>query len=234
MGKGATTLQNAKPSDAALVARARKGDQAAFEQLVRRHQHYVFNVAYRVLNDTTEAEDIAQEAFVRAWRGLPDFRSQAKFTTWLYRIVHNLCLNRLPGLQHDLLQIEPLEDMLNDPAPSPHDLFEARERVAFLHAELEQMPHKYRLVLTLRYLQDLTYDEIADVLDLPMGTVKTHIHRARQMLVGRLREWEEKPSCVPQQSHTPAVTKCGNDRESPDSLAENSMGSDRSMIYAVS
>jgi len=180
-----------KESDTELVARARQGDEAAFEQLVLRHQRYVFNLAYRVLGDYTEAEDITQEAFVRVWRGLSGFRGQARFTTWLYRIVHNLCLNRLPGLQRELLQTEPLEEVLADPGPSPADLFAVREQMAFLHAQMDRLPEKYRLVLTLRYLQHLSYDEIAAALEMPMGTVKTHIHRARRLLRERLRQWEE-------------------------------------------
>jgi RNA polymerase sigma-70 factor (ECF subfamily) len=180
-----------KEGDAELVTRARRGDEAAFEQLVLRHQRYVFNLAYRVLGDYAEAEDMTQEAFVRVWRGLSGFRGQAQFTTWLYRIVHNLCLNRLPGLRRELLQIEPLEEVLADPDPSPTDLFDTRERLAFLRAQLERLPEKYRLVLTLRYLQHLSYAEVAAALDVPMGTVKTHIHRARQLLGERLRQWEE-------------------------------------------
>ena len=183
-----------RENDAILVARARQGDEAAFEQLVRRHQRYVLNVAYRVLGDYAEAEDMTQEAFVRAWRGLSGFRGQAQFKTWLYRIVHNLCLNRLPGLQRELLQAEPLEEVLPSPAPSMPSRFEDQERMAFLHTELGRLPEKYRLVLTLRYLQHLSYDEIATTLDVPIGTVKTHIHRARRMLTERLRQWEEQVS----------------------------------------
>jgi RNA polymerase sigma-70 factor (ECF subfamily) len=178
-------------TDAELVARAQKGDEAAFEQLVRRHQRYVFNLAYRVLDDYAEAEEVAQEAFVRVWRGLPGFRGQAQFTTWLYRIVYNLCLNRLPGLRRELLQIEPLEEVLVSSDPSPPELFAARELSAFLHAQLDRLPEKYRMVLTLRYLQHLSYAEIAAALELPMGTVQTHLHRARRLLRERLRRWQE-------------------------------------------
>ncbi len=199
-------------SDAALVARAQQGDEAAFEQLVRRHQRYAFNVAYRVLGDYAEAEDMTQEAFVRAWRGLRTFRGQAKFTTWLYRIVHNLCLNRLPHLRRELVQSEPLEEVLPNPVAPLPERFEAQERVAFLHAQVTQLPEKYRLVLTLRYLQDLSYQEIAAVLDVPMGTVKTHIHRARRLLIERQRRWEE---CGAQ----PGQARAAQDDNSPDNAA---------------
>ena len=178
--------------DTELVRRAQRGDNIAFEQLVRRHQRYVFNVAYRVLNDYAEAEDMTQEAFLRAWRGLPGFRGQAQFTTWLYRIVHNLCLNRLPRLKRELLQTEPLEEALTTPTPFQAELTEIREQMAFLHTQLDQLPEKYRLVLTLRFLQHLSYEEIATALDLPIGTVKTHIHRARRLLIERSRQWEEQ------------------------------------------
>ena len=181
-------------SDAELVARARRGDEAAFEQLVLRHQRYAFNLAYRVTGNYAEAEDVTQEAFVRAWRGLPGFRGQARFATWLYRIVYNLCLNRLPRLRRELLQAEPLEEAVVNPDPAPPDVFEVQERLAFLHDELNRLPAKYRLVLTLRYLQDLSYAEIAAALDVPMGTVKTHLHRARRLLTERLRRCEERPT----------------------------------------
>ena len=191
-------------SDTELVARARRGDETAFEQLVLRHQRYAFNLAYRVIGNYAEAEDVTQEAFVRAWRGLPGFRGQARFATWLYRIVYNLCLNRLPRLRRELLQAEPLEEAVVDLAPAPPDVFEVQERLAFLHEELNRLPAKYRLVLTLRYLQDLSYAEIAAALDVPMGTVKTHLHRARQLLTERLRQWETRSTGAGNSVEVPA------------------------------
>lgn len=219
-----------KDSDAALVARARKGDQAAFEQLVRRHQRYVFNVAYRVLGDAAEAEDVTQEAFVRAWRGLAGFREQARFTTWLYRITHNLCLNRLPKLRRELLQVEPLEDILDDAAPTPPDLLEAQEQMALLHAELERMPEKYRLVLSLRYLQHLSYEEIATALSIPLGTIKTHIHRARRLLADRVREWDEGPQRAFPKPSNPVQSSPSKTSKHPEEPHKNL---DRSMNYAL-
>jgi RNA polymerase sigma-70 factor (ECF subfamily) len=208
-------------SDAELVARAQQGDESAFEKLVRRHQRYAFNVAYRALGDTAEAEDVTQEAFVRAWRGLPAFRSQARFTTWLYRIVYNLCLNRLPGLQQELFQAEPMEEALVSSAPSPLQLVETRERVAFLHTQLDQLPAKYRLVLTLRYLQNLSYEEIATALDVPMGTVKTHIHRARRSLADQVRQWEEQTAASE------------NGADVPDKARRAPSSGNRSVTYAL-
>ncbi len=148
-------------------------------------------------------------------RGLPGFRGQAQFTTWLYRIVHNLCLNRLPGLRRELLQTDPLEETLIHPVPSLPEHFEARERAAFLRAELARLLEKYRLVLTLRYLQHLSYAEIAAALDLPMGTVKTHIHRARRLLVEQSHQWEtqtaedENSASVPLGYAIPCLQRAG-------------------------
>jgi RNA polymerase sigma-70 factor (ECF subfamily) len=177
-------------ADADLVRRAQRGDEKAFEELVERHQRFAFNVAYRVLGERREAEDITQEAFLRAWRALPGFRGEARFTTWLYRIVRNLCLNRLPSLRRELRTGDNLEQLLVDKGTSPPASLQAREKLAFLHAQLPSLPRKYRLVLTMRYLEEMSYREIAAQLDLPMGTVKTHIHRARRLLTERLQTWE--------------------------------------------
>lgn len=187
-------------SEPQLVAKAQSGDECAFEQLVRAHQRYVFNLAYRVLGDRSEAEDVAQETFVRAWRGLPSFRAECRFTTWLYRIARNVCLNRLPRLEAELRQTEVLGQAMACPDPEPDEVLDARERHAFLHAALAKLPEKYRLVLTLRYLQGFSYAEIADVLNLPLGTVKTHLHRGREALAARLAACELEMKSDQQQS----------------------------------
>jgi RNA polymerase sigma-70 factor (ECF subfamily) len=174
--------------DGRLVRRAQRGDQEAFAELVTCHQRYVYNLAYRLLRDADEAEDLAQEAFLRAWQGLSSFRGEAKFTTWLYRIVTNLCYNRLTSLRRQLLNIG-LEEAENPSAPlalpsneEPAAAVAAAEQRAFLHRQIAALPAKYQLVITLFYLQEFSYQEIAQVLDLPLGTVKTHLFRARERL----------------------------------------------------
>jgi len=180
--------------DRVLVRRAQQGDQAAFAELVTRHQRYVYNLAYRLLRETGEAEDLAQEAFLRVWRGLGNFRGEARFTTWLYRIVTNLCYNRLASLRRQLLDAgEGGVDALALPSDGdPPAVVEVAERRAFLHRQIVALPDKYRLVITLFYLQEFSYQEIAQVLDLPLGTVKTHLFRARERLKRQLQGSEER------------------------------------------
>lgn len=181
--------------DRTLARRAQRGDTRAFAALVTRHQRYVYNLAFRLLRDAQEAEDLAQEAFLRAWRGIAGFRGAdraggAKFTTWLYRIVTNLCYNRLPGLRRQLAQAdaEALDDASAGDAGDPHALVEAGERRARVQAAIEALPRKYKLVVTLYYLQEQSYQEIAATLGLPLGTVKTHLYRAREHLKRQLVE----------------------------------------------
>jgi RNA polymerase sigma-70 factor (ECF subfamily) len=171
--------------DRVLVQRAQRGDQDAFAALVTRHQRYVYNLAYRLLRDGREAEDLAQEAFLRTWKSLDTFRGDAKFTTWLYRIVTNLCYNRLDGLRRELLDLSVDDsDLVHVPSHTkePPVLIETAERNAFLHQQVAVLPTKYQLVVSLFYLQGLSYQEMAEVLEVPLGTVKTHLFRARERL----------------------------------------------------
>lgn len=180
--------------EAELVRRAQAGDTEAFAALVALHQQFVYNLAWRVTGDAYEAEDLAQEAFVRAWVALPRFRGEARWRTWLYRIVTNVCYNRLPHLRRELLalDVETVDTMPEQCSPDPSDALEAGERRAYLHREIEALPGGYRLLVMLRFLQDLSYEEIAKVTGLPLGTVKTGLFRARARLRAALRRLQEE------------------------------------------
>ena len=180
-------------NEEALIQRAKTGDTEAFAKLVAEHQAFVYNLALWTLGDSHEAEDLAQEAFVRAWLALPRFRGRAKFQTWLYRIVVNLCYNRLPNLRRELAAEadEKINHVPDEIFANPSVQVEIKEQRAFLHQQIEALPERYRLLITLRYQNQLTYEEIAQVLDLPLGTVKTGIFRARIRLREALRKFEE-------------------------------------------
>jgi RNA polymerase sigma-70 factor (ECF subfamily) len=180
-------------NEAELVRRAQGGDDAAFEQLVTEYQTYAYNLALRVVGNEQEAEDMAQEAFVRTWLALPGFRSQARFGTWLYRIITNLCYNRLPGLRRECSAIGE-SDILDFADHRSVEIFEGlenRERRQWLHRQIDQLPEAYRLLVTLRYQQGLPYEEIAAVTSLPLGTVKTGLFRAKERLRSALQAYEE-------------------------------------------
>lgn len=170
--------------DTPLVERAQRGDAAAFELLVRRYERYVYNLALRVVGSPEEAEDLAQCAFVRAWKALPRFRGEAKFSTWLYRIITNLCCSRLPQLRRELAALAPDDDALDlpDENQEPESGLAAAEARARIQAAFAGLPESYRLLVSLRHLQALSYEEIAQITGLPLGTVKTGIFRARRKL----------------------------------------------------
>ena len=178
-----------------LIQRAQRGDQEAFGALVTEHQRYVYNLALRVLKNEEEALDLTQETFVRAWTALPNFRGQAQFRTWLYRIVTNLCYNRLPGLRRslndlgdDIIAEIPETDLTFD---NPARGVEARELRWYLHKAIDQLDENYRLLILLRYQNELSYEEIASTLNLPLGTVKTGLFRAKEQLRRALERYQE-------------------------------------------
>jgi RNA polymerase sigma-70 factor (ECF subfamily) len=171
-------------NEQALIQRAQKGDHDAFAALVDEHQRYVYNLAFRIVKDENEALDITQETFVRAWTALPNFRGQSQFRTWLYRITTNLCYNRLPGLRRSLNDLG--DDVLGEipevNLDNPSQKFEANEIKTYLHKAIDNLDANYKLLITLRYQNDLSYEEIASTLNLPIGTVKTGLFRAKEKL----------------------------------------------------
>ena len=189
-------LTNVVPSaveqdDIVLVAASKNGDQEAFAQLVQRYQRLVFNLVYRMLQQYEEATEITQETFLAAWQGLPSFRGDARFPTWLYRIAYNCSLKQLElrkrdrALQVALEENKTLENA-NDEQRESAEL-DAHERQILIQEHLSHLPAKYRIVLILRHLQDMTYEEMAEILTMPIGTIKTHLFRARNLLKDRLQ-----------------------------------------------
>ncbi|HSK66993.1 MAG TPA: sigma-70 family RNA polymerase sigma factor [Anaerolineales bacterium] len=169
-----------------LIQRAQKGDSDAFAALVDEHQRFVYNLAFRVLKDENEALDLTQDTFVRAWTALPNFRGQSQFRTWLYRITTNLCYNRLPGLRRSLTDLgdDVLPDLPDTKETSSNPLreIESNEIRTYLHQAIDQLDANYKLLIIMRYHDELSYEEIASLLNLPLGTVKTGLFRAKDKL----------------------------------------------------
>lgn len=179
---------------AQLLSRCVQGDHDAFAQLVAQQQTYVYNLALGILGEAEEARDLAQEALLRTWQRLPSFRGEARFTTWLYRLVVNLGLNRLARLRRQPPQVELDGHPLIDRSPAaadPQEVHSAAEWRQAIWQAVDGLPEKYRLVITLYYQHERTYEEIAQILQLPLNTVKTHLSRARRQLADRLAELEE-------------------------------------------
>jgi RNA polymerase sigma-70 factor (ECF subfamily) len=176
-----------------LVQRSQGGDTQAFAELVTYTEVGVYNLALSLLHDRQEAEDVTQEVFVRVWRALPSFRGEAKLTTWLYRITVNTCLNRQRQLRVELANLDSrdsLGDLASDEdGPSAQVL--DRERRATLWAAVDRLPARYRAVVYLFYKQDMAHQEIARLLSIPVGTVKSHLNRARQALARLLGKRSE-------------------------------------------
>ena len=176
-----------------LIQRAKKGDQDAFALLVEEHQRYVYHLALRVLKDENEALDLTQETFVRAWTALPNFRGQSRFRTWLYRITTNLCYNHLPHLRRSLNDLgdDVMEEIPEMHMENPAHGIESDETRAHLYKAIDSLDTNYKLLITLRYQNELSYEEIASTLNLPLGTVKTGIFRAKEQIRKSLAQLEE-------------------------------------------
>jgi RNA polymerase sigma-70 factor (ECF subfamily) len=176
--------------DSDLVHRLQRGDPRAFEEFVIAYQHRVFGVALRMLDNRAEAEEIAQETFLRAHRALADFRGDAKLSTWLYAIASRLCLNRLASSDRRRPREgeETLLRLASDDAGAAARL-ERSELEQALAAAIEALPEERRMVVVLRDVQGLSYEEIAATLGLEPGTVRSRLHRARMDLKAKLERF---------------------------------------------
>ncbi|HEV8474996.1 MAG TPA: sigma-70 family RNA polymerase sigma factor [Methylomirabilota bacterium] len=172
-----------------LLDRLRAGDARAFEELVIAHQHRVFGVALRMLGNRAEAEEIAQEVFVRAHRAVADFRGDARLGTWLYGIASRLCLNRLASPHRRLRGHDAALESVATEAPDAAAAVERAELDAALRQAIAELPEERRIVVLLRDVEGLPYEEIAQALGLEPGTVRSRLHRARMDLKAKLERF---------------------------------------------
>ena len=169
--------------DAECVKRVQRGDTQSFEILVRRHQKTTFNLIYRFLGDYDEATETAQEVFLSAYRSIQQFRGDANFATWLYRIAFNHASSRRKSLNSKLQRHVALEDdVVADCSADPETSAERREIQQCVQQALNSLNRDDAQIILLRDLQDVRYEDIAETLDVPVGTVKSRLHRARQAL----------------------------------------------------
>lgn len=174
-------------SDRSLVLHTRRGEVEAFGDLVRRYQNSVFNVCYRLLGERRDAEDLAQEAFVRAYQRLETFDEERPFGPWIRRVAANLCLNHLQRYTPPSMPLEDEHDgALQAQGVGPEARITRAERVEDLYAEILRLPHHYRAVIELRHFHELSYAEISSALEVPISDVKSHLFRARKLLAKRL------------------------------------------------
>lgn len=190
-------MSDQRETDAELVLRVQQGDKRAFELLVAKYQRRVERLISRLTRDPAEVEDVAQEAFIKAYRALPQFRGESAFYTWLYRIAVNTAKNFLvsQGRRPRPLADAPIEedgesfdaaDVVED-INTPDAVLHSRQVAETVNAAIDALPPDLRTALTLREIEGLTYEEIAEAMDCPIGTVRSRIFRAREAIAERLR-----------------------------------------------
>ncbi|MGH7496165.1 MAG: RNA polymerase sigma factor [bacterium] len=171
--------------DLNLVARTCQGEREAFAELVDRYKARIFHTTLRMLKNREDAEEAAQDTFLRAYRGLPNFRAKASFSTWIFRICYNVCLSYLE--RKKIKSAVPEEESLQLPDPeTPDRLFESREFEHLMSNALSELPVIYRSALVLYHTQHLSYQEIAEITGQPINSVKTHLFRGRALLRERI------------------------------------------------
>ena len=179
-----------------VVKRAQKGDRLAFAELVELYKDKLYNMAYRMMGNAQEAEDVAQEAFLRAYKNLDSYNAKHKFSTWIYRIATNLCIDKMRKKKPDYSLDAEVDgivgaDMYTRIASSertPEEEYVRAETQTEVQAAIESLPENYRAAVVLKYMHDMSLQEIADILEVPVSTVKTRIHRGREALRASLSQ----------------------------------------------
>lgn len=192
-------------TDGELVKAARGGDERAIRDLLGRYRMAVYNLALRMLRNEDDATDAAQETFIRVFRALDRFDERHRFKPWILRIASNYCIDQLRKRDWKTISFDspieteegqlPLE--FASPGPAPDEVLERKEQRAVIEEAVDSLPPDYRMAIVLRHTEDLSYEEIADVLGVPIGTVKARIHRARAALQRKLAPYlqGDLPAC---------------------------------------
>ena len=183
-----------------LMARIAKGDEDAFEILVDRHQTSILNLVYRFIGDRTQSKDLAQEVFLKVWQSAQDYEPKAKFTTWIYRITANLCFNELKSVRRkqwfsfnwsDEHGEHTIEETLSDSRPSAEDLLLQKERSRQISDALQSLPEHQRMAMILRRYDDLSYQEIGQIIGCSVSAVESLLVRAKRTLQEKLKNFEK-------------------------------------------
>jgi RNA polymerase sigma factor (sigma-70 family) len=173
-----------------LVEKTLAGNRKAFESLIGQHQRLVSHFAFRLIDNPEDREDVCQEVFLKVYENLGGFKFESKLSTWIAKIAYNTCLNHLEKkklpLFDDLTTDERSLDAVPGNVPGPHELAQGKELGMLLRSEIDKLPVHYRAVLTLYHLDQMSYVEIGEIMNLPEGTVKSHLFRARKLLKARL------------------------------------------------
>ncbi|MEA1960455.1 MAG: sigma-70 family RNA polymerase sigma factor [Bacillota bacterium] len=191
-------------SDEQLVKKSLRGESQAFDELVEKYQHKVYSLAFRYMGNEEDAYDAAQETFIKAYRSLRTFKGDASFSTWIYRITTNVCLDEIRRRKRRILPLsldEPLattdgnevEKEIPDNSPTVDLLYEQKEFSQYIQSLLDEMKPEHKTAIILRDIMDLSYEEIAEVLHCSIGTVKSRLSRARNVLKKKLGDRELLP-----------------------------------------
>ncbi len=187
--------------DLELVKQAKKNDPRSFEVLLKKYHKSVYYMLLKMVNNADDAEDLTQEAFAKAFNSLHKFDSKYAFSTWLFRIATNNCIDFIRKKRIQTVSIDTSysndegDNMtfdIKDPSLSPDDLMLKKQRKEYLKKAVDKLPAKYKKLVELRYFQELSYDEVAQELELPLGTVKAQLFRARELLSQELKYMEKK------------------------------------------
>ncbi len=172
-----------------LIRKAQKGDLYAFETVLKNYQYYAYTIAFRALTNDDDAKDVVQECFIRIWKSLGSYNNKVKFTTWMYKIVINLCYDKLRRRKTEYERNEVLDEQLVSSEENPERLLSNKEQAEIIKHISDGLPEKQRMIYVLRDLEELTTDEVSQILEMSVESVKANLSIARKAIRTKLIKW---------------------------------------------